>query len=94
MRSPSHFGTWPPCSGRSALPDLRIAYVVRDLVGFGLEPWVPATEYKSPFPFCSAWSPVNPRDYNRPGPMGSFCHPTILDKVEVSIAIVSLLLAS
>src|SRR5215469_4661671 len=23
MRSASHLGTWPPCSGRSALPDLR-----------------------------------------------------------------------
>ena len=28
MRSASHFGTWPPCSGRSALPDLRAINVL------------------------------------------------------------------
>src|SRR5678816_1682979 len=34
MRSASHFGTWPPCSGRSALPALRaIESTLRPLEG-------------------------------------------------------------
>src|SRR6516165_9118847 len=44
IRSASHFGTWPPCNGRSALPALR---AISGLLGIGTTAALSSTIWES-----------------------------------------------